>query len=208
MYKFSPMKAKTPWNKGKVVGPKKPLTVEQTRLIRMLLVESGDLRDLVLFCVGIDTAFRGVDLVRLKVSDVMNHGELLEFIRIVQKKTDKKVTGRISPQTQEYLKRYIQETGKNWNDYLFTRKKGKIEGHISEHQYRDILKRWLRQAGINPSLYGTHSLRRTKTTLIYEKTGNLRACQKLLGHSSIQNTASYLGIEESEALEISKNFDF
>lgn len=67
-----------------------------------------------------------------------------------------------------------------------------------------MLKDWLSQAGLDPMKYGTHSLRRTKIALIYQKTGNLRACQKLLGHSSIQHTASYLGIEESEALDIAR----
>ena len=111
----------------------------------------------------------------------------------------------IIPQTQSLIKEFIEESGKCWSDYLFTPLKGKsLYTPLSVNQYRALVKKWLSMAGLNAMKYGTHSLRRTKVSLIYRKTGNLRACQKLLGHSSIQHTANYLGIEEAEALEIAR----
>lgn len=209
------MRAKSPWNKGKKPGPKKPLSRDQVNLVRMRLEQSENLRDLSLFCLAYDTAFRGVDLVQMRVSGVMSGGEMLDTVRITQQKSRrrnnptaaKEAVGTVSPRTQQYLQSYINKSGKGWNDYLFTRQKGDTTKPIGPHQYREILKGWIGLAGINPALYGSHSLRRTKTTMIYKQTGNLRACQKLLGHSSIQNTATYLGIEEAEALDISRNFD-
>ena len=199
------MKKKKAWNKGKVVGVKPPLTPEQVSLMKMRLNEAGVLRDLVLFSVAIDSSFRGCDLVRLRVSDVMSNGEVHELITIDQQKTGGRVTAHIIPQTQSLIKEFIEEAGKCWSDYLFTPLKGKsLYTPLSVNQYRALVKKWLSMAGLNPMKYGTHSLRRTKVSLIYRKTGNLRACQKLLGHSSIQHTANYLGIEEAEALEIAR----
>ena len=199
------MKKKKAWNKGKVVGVKPPLTPEQVSLMKMRLNEAGVLRDLVLFSVAIDSSFRGCDLVGLRVSDVMSNGEVHELLTIDQQKTGGRVTAHIIPQTQSLIKEFIEESGKCWSDYLFTPLKGKsLYTPLSVNQYRALVKKWLSMAGLNPMKYGTHSLRRTKVSLIYKKTGNLRACQKLLGHSSIQHTANYLGIEEAEALEIAR----
>ena len=199
------MKKKKTWNKNRVVGVKPPLTPEQVSLIKMRLNEAGVLRDLVLFCIAIDTSFRGCDIVKLRVCDVSSGGEIHELVSIDQQKTGGRVTAHIIPQTQVLIKEFIDEVGKCWNDYLFTPLKSQnLQKPISVNQYRALVKKWLVMAGLNPKKYGTHSLRRTKVSLIYKKTGNLRACQKLLGHSSIQHTANYLGIEEAEALEIAR----
>ena len=200
------MKNKKPWNKNKAVGAKPPLTPEQTHLIKLLLASSEKLRDQALFALAIDSSFRGSDIIKLKVSDIMINGEMLEVIKIKQQKTDSAVSAYLSESTRNLLRALIDEQGKEWGDFLFTREKGSKDAHITAHRYREILKKLFEKAGLNPSKYGSHSLRRTKTTLIYKKTGNLRACQKILGHKSIQNTANYLGIEEAEALELSKEF--
>lgn len=184
------MKKKKAWNKGIVVGGKPPLSPDQVSLVKMRLNEACILRDLALFCVAVDTSFRGCDLVKLRVCDVSSAGEIYELVSIDQQKTGARVTAHIIPQTQVLLKELIEEEGKGWSDYLFTPLKAhnKLKP-ISVNQYRALVKKWLVMAGINPIEYGTHSLRRTKVSLIYKKTGNLRACQKLLGHSSIQHTA-------------------
>ena len=78
---------------------------------------------------------------------------------------------------------------------------------MSTRQYARLLDSWLQQIGLDPSLYGTHSLRRTKATLIYKRTGNLRAVQLLLGHSKIESTVRYLGVEVNDALEIAEQTD-
>ena len=209
MYKLRHMKQKKSWNKGRVVGTKPPLSPDQVSLLKMRLNEAGVLRDLVLFSVAVDTSFRGCDLVSLRVSDIMSNGEVHDLVTIQQQKTGGRVTVHIIPHTQALLKEYIEEAGKGWNDWLFTPLKGKsLDKALSVNQYRALVKKWLSMAGLNPMKYGTHSLRRTKVSLIYRKTGNLRACQKLLGHSSIQHTANYLGIEEAEALEIARSICF
>ena len=66
---------------------------------------------------------------------------------------------------------------------------------------------WLSLIGLDPALFGTHSLRRTKATLIYRKTGNLRAVQLLLGHTKIESTVRYLGIEVDDALAIAEQVE-
>ena len=79
--------------------------------------------------------------------------------------------------------------------------------HIGTRQYARLVDGWVRMIDLNPSAYGTHSLRRTKVALIYKKTGNLRACQLLLGHGKLESTVRYLGIEVDDALEISEKID-
>ena len=97
-----------------------------------------------------------------------------------------------------------------WDGFLFVRTQ-KVAGNrpaLSERAYQNLVKTWVGYIGLNPELYGTHSLRRTRPAHIYKNTGNLRVCQVILGHASITNTQEYLGIEENEALEISRKFAF
>ena len=76
--------------------------------------------------------------------------------------------------------------------------------HLSGRQYSRIVKGWATSVGLDPSRYGTHSLRRTKATLIYKRTKNIPAIQLLLGHTKLESTVRYLGIEVDDALEISE----
>ena len=199
-------KKKAPWNKGIKPGAKPPLTPEQIKLIKMVLSSKNKLRDLVLFHLAIDSAFRGVDLVRLKVSDIMVNGGIGETITITQNKTKKPVSAHLIDHTKVLLQEYIKEKKLQYWDYLFA-SKIKAGSHITEARFRVLVKEWVSLANLDPLRYGSHSLRRSKVSLIYSHTGNLRACQKLLRHSCIQNTANYLGIETSEALEIAKGFE-
>lgn len=196
---------KSPWNKGKRPGVKPPLSPEQIQLIKMILTSKNKLRDLVLFHLAIDSAFRGVDLVQLKVSDILVNGQVGEVISITQQKTGKTVKALLIDHTRALLQEYITENGLQSWDYLFPSKL-KPGAHITVNRYRALVKGWIQLANLDPKRYGSHSLRRSKVSLIYAQTGNLRACQKLLGHSSIQHTALYLGIEETEALEIARSF--
>ncbi len=199
---------KKPWNKKKIVGSKPPLTPEKVQLIRLRLKQGSKLRDRLLFSLAIDTALRGCDLVKLSIDDMLDHtGQPKEVITITQQKTQHKVSCAVSEESQDLLMTYLQENRKFAFGYLFTRTRGDTSQPITVNHYRWLIKEWLKLAGLDPYKYGSHSLRRTKTSLIYEKTGNLRACQKILGHSNITNTANYLGIEEKEALEIAKRFD-
>jgi integrase len=76
--------------------------------------------------------------------------------------------------------------------------------HLGTKQYARILEHWVEELGLDPADYGTHSMRRTKATLIYRRTKNLRAVQLLLGHRKLESTVRYLGIEVDDALEISE----
>jgi site-specific recombinase XerD len=79
--------------------------------------------------------------------------------------------------------------------------------HISTRQYARIVKKWVASAGLDGSAYGTHSMRRTKAALIYKKAGNLRAVQLLLGHTKLESTVRYLGVEVDDALNISEQVE-
>ena len=96
--------------------------------------------------------------------------------------------------------------GKKPGEFLFTARRGQERG-MTTRQYARLLSEWIASIGLDPHLFGTHSLRRTKATLIYRRTGNLRAVQLLLGHTKIESTVRYLGIEVDDALAIAEQVD-
>ncbi len=89
---------------------------------------------------------------------------------------------------------------------MFTGRRGP-NMNLTTRQYARLLSNWIGGIGLDPSAYGTHSLRRTKVTLIYRQTGNLRAVQLLLGHTKLESTVRYLGVELDDALNISEKLD-
>ncbi|UCH74603.1 MAG: tyrosine-type recombinase/integrase [Rhodospirillales bacterium] len=91
-------------------------------------------------------------------------------------------------------------------DYLFTGRRGK-DRCLTTRQYARLVSGWINDIGLDPLLFGTHSLRRTKATLIYRRTGNLRAVQLLLGHTKVESTVRYLGVEVDDALSIAEKID-
>jgi integrase len=188
-------------------GQKKPLTEKQIKLIKNILSKEDDLRDYCLFSLQIDTMLRSSDVLQLKVDDISNHkGELnLEFT-LKQKKTEKTIVVSISETTRDYLKRYLdQHDYKKRNDYLFTGQKFNWrEKPLSLMAHTNLVKKWVDMIGLDRSEYSTHSLRRTKSTIIFEKTGNVEVVRQLLGHSNIGSTSRYLGIESKKCLDISK----
>jgi integrase len=100
----------------------------------------------------------------------------------------------------------LKAAAKKPGDFLFTGRRG--FGHcMTTRQYARLLSGWITGIGLDPKLFGTHSLRRTKATLIYRRTGNLRAVQLLLGHTKIESTVRYLGIEVDDALAIAEQVD-
>lgn len=201
----------TPWNKGRIVGKKPPLTPDQVALIRLILRQEHALRDLALFNTALDTSFRGSDLVRLRVSDVATLTGMREIVEIRQKKTASRnarpVQARLSANTRDSLRAYLAATEKPLHGWLFTGQGARWSGiHLSESQLWRLFKSWLVKARLDPGLYGLHSLRRTFPTHIYRQTGNLRAVQLLLGHASIESTKEYIGTEQAEALEIAHKY--
>lgn len=195
-----------PWNKGKVVGRKPPLTPEQVQVIKTLLSQAGNIRDIAMFSLAIDSSLRGCDIVALKVSDITTAEGVRDRVTVNQRKTGERVTFALTPYTQEAIRELIATEGKGWNDALFTgQRKGKKTALTTTH-YRRLVREWVSLARLDPNRFGSHSLRRTKVALVYQKTGNLKVAQVLLGHKSIQHTQNYLGIEEEQALTISEQF--
>jgi integrase len=193
-----------PWNKGRLIGQKRPLKLQEIWGIRIRLQLEGHSRDLALFNLAIDSKLRGCDLVRLKVSDIMQGGRVRSRTQIIQRKTLRPVQFEIMEQTRESLASWVSEMDLRSFDYLFpTRVRSSL--HLSTRQYARIVDKWVTQVGLDPMLYGTHTMRRTKASLIYRRTKNLRAIQLLLGHTKLESTVRYLGIDVEDALELAEN---
>ena len=192
-----------PWNKGKLVGQKPPLKFREIWAIRIRLQLARRTRDLALFNLAIDSKLRACDLVRLRVRDVAHGNQVARRAMIMQRKTQRPVRFEITEQPREAIKNWIQEARLAPSQYLFPSRIG-CDAHITTRQYSRRLRFWIADIGLNPLDYGTHSLRRTKATLIYRRTKNLRAVQLLLGHCKLESTVRYLGIEVEDALEIAE----
>jgi integrase len=206
MYPITIYHPKEPWNKNKLVGQKLPLKLQQIWAIRIRLELFNKVRDLALFNLAIDSKLRGCDLVALKVNDIAHGKSIQSRAIIVQKKTGTPVQFEITENTRLSLYAFIEQSKLSSSDYLF---KSRIQSsdHISTRQYGRIVDNWVSIIGLDHTQYGTHSMRRTKPSLIYKKTKNLRACQLLLGHRKLESTVRYLGIEVDDALEISESID-
>jgi integrase len=192
-----------PWNKGKLVGQKSPLKLKDIWAVRIRLQIASRIRDLALFDLAIDSKLRACDLVKLRVRDVA-HGERVAPRAIVmQQKTQRPVQFEITEQTREAVAKWIQRASLRPKDFLFPSRLHDSP-HLSTRQYARIVDRWVQQIGLDPAAYGTHSLRRTKASLIYRRTKNLRAVQLLLGRTKLESTVRYLGIEVDDALEMAE----
>jgi site-specific recombinase XerC len=206
MYALTIYVPKEPWNKNKLIGQKLPLKLQQIWSIRIRLELSNKTRDLALFNLAIDSKLRGCDLVALRVRDIC-HGNIIQSRAIVvQKKTQQPVQFEITVNTRKSISELIATQSLSPNNYLF-KSRAKPSDHISTRQYGRIVDNWVDSIGLDKTQYGTHTMRRTKPSLIYKKTKNLRACQLLLGHRKLESTVRYLGIEVDDALEVSESID-
>lgn len=194
------------WNKGRLVGQKRPLPPKQVWAIRARLELAGNLRDLALFNVAIDSKLRGCDLVSLKVTDLVRDDRIRERVSVVQSKTNKPVQFELAENTRETLTNWIKSPEMIGYQFLFP-SRFHDRPHISTRQYGRLVRDWVVSIGLEPSGYGTHSMRRTKVAEIYRKTGNLRAVQLLLGHTKVDSTVRYLGVELEDALSIAERID-
>jgi integrase len=192
-----------PWNKGKLVGQKAPLKLKEIWAIRVRLQVYCRTRELALFDLGIDSKLRACDLLKLKVRDVC-HGERIAVRAIVvQQKTSRPVQFEITESTRTALTDWIRLSGLASENFLFP-SRVRASPHLSVRQYARIVDSWVEEIGLDPAAYGTHSIRRTKPSLIYRRTKNLRAVQLLLGHTKLERTVRYLGIEVEDALELAE----
>ncbi len=197
---------KPAWNKSRIVGQKRPLKPKHVWAIRVRLELAENTRDLALFNTAIDSKLRGCDLVRLRVADVYSAGQVMERTSILQSKTQKPVRFELTEGTRDSLERWLDNPLMIGKEYLWP---GRFHDpiHISTRQYARIVRDWVTSIGLEPSAYGTHSMRRTKVALIYKKTGNLRAVQLLLGHTKMDSTVRYLGVELGDALGIAERVE-
>ena len=195
-----------PWNKGKLVGQKPPLKLREIWAIRIRLQLACRTRDLALFNLAIDSKLRACDLVRLRVRDIAHGDQVARRTMVMQRKTQRPVQFEITEQTRQAIRTWIDEANLGTAQYLFPSCINSAD-HISTRQYARRLRSWIGDIGLNPMDYGTHTMRRTKATLIYRRTKNLRAIQLLLGHSKLESTVRYLGIEVEDALEIAERTD-
>ena len=171
---------RVPWNKGKLTGAKPPLRPKHVWSIRTKLQIEGRARDLAMFNLAIDSKLRGCDVVAIRVEDVAAGGYTADRATVRQKKTGRPVRFELSEQTRQAVDDYLKATDKRPGEFLFTGRRGP-DRNMTTRQYARLVSDWIGSVGLDPRLFGTHSLRRTKATLIYRRTGNLRAVQLLLG---------------------------
>jgi len=194
------------WNKGRLVGQKRPLLPKHVWAIRVRLEIAEKTRDLALFNMAIDSKLRGCDLVKLKVADVYAAGQMKDRASVMQSKTQKPVRFEISEGTKKSVNSWLTDPLMMGSEYLWPGRFHKPL-HISTRQYARLVQDWVSSISLEPSAFGTHSMRRTKVAQIYKKTGNLRAVQLLLGHTKMDSTVRYLGVDLEDALAISESVE-
>lgn len=194
---------KPAWNVGRKVGPKRALKQKEVWAIRFWLEQEGRLRDRALFDLAIDSKLRGCDLVRVRTDDLVTGNAIRDRATIVQRKTGRPVQFEILEPARSTLLTWLERRGGALEDFVFPSRVDH-SSHLSTRQYGRLVDEWVSAIGLKPKDYGTHSLRRTKASMIYKQTGNLRAVQILLGHSKIESTVRYLGVDIEDALELAE----
>lgn len=192
-----------PWNAGQIVGAKRPLKPRDVWAIRFFLDEHRRLRDRALFDFAIDSKLRGCDIVKIKIGDLVSGANIRNRATVVQQKTGKPVQFEMMTDCRSSLLKWLERRGGSIDDHVFPSRVDYL-GHLSTRQYARLVDEWVTAIGLDGREYGTHSLRQTKASMIYKATGNLRAVQILLGHSKIENTVRYLGVDIDDALVLAE----
>src|SRR6266498_448056 len=156
----------TPWNKGKLLGQKPPLKLKENWAIRIRLQLDHRTRELALFNLAIDSKLRACDLVALRVHDVVQGSRVAARAIVMQKKPQRPVQFEIMEQTRDVIAAWITAAHLKPEQFLFPSRVSESP-HLSTRQYSRIVGSWVRSIGLDPAAYGTHSMRRTKPTLIY-----------------------------------------
>ena len=204
--------APPPWNKDRAVGQMRPFEPEQAAHIREELARRARetparQRDLAMFNFALDAMCRASEILALRVRDVTDHlNAVVEEFEILQEKTGRSKTVTLGAEARRALQDWIDISGKAPDEFLFSsignrHADGKA---LSRMQYSRLVKEWAAIARADFRRISTHSMRRTKSALIYDRTKDLRACQHLLGHKSIGSTAEYLGVDKRAALALAK----
>ncbi len=185
-----------PWNKGRELGQRVPLSLSEVTRVKKMLAKRGDtgLRDRALFLTAIDTMLRSQDLLGLTVKDVRKRTrEMRDTLELTTARYGQGVRCELSKITMRVLEKWINQSAKKPNGYLFTGRLGGGLTPLSARQFSRLVKTWAEAIGLDASSYGTESLRRTRSSHILRKTGDMEAVRVMLGHASIDTTAQYLG---------------
>ena len=196
-------KDRRPWNVGRLLGGKRALKAKQVWAIRFWLDHQLRLRDRAMFDLAIDSKLRGCDVVKVKIADVVSGGRVRSRGLVVQQKTGRPVKFELLEAARSSLLAWLERRGGTLDDFVFPSRVDHAD-HISTRQYARLVDEWVTGIGLRKEDYGTHSLRRTKASIIYKQTGNLRAVQILLGHTKIESTVRYLGVDIEDALALAE----
>jgi integrase len=210
---------KAPWNKDKAVGQKKPLTFRQVETLREIIEGKGDTQELALLNTALDGLLRSSDLLKLKVSDVMDwKGKIKKEVDLKQKKTKKSHKIYLYEKARKSLDKWIKESGKEEDDWLFSAPsnaryaKHEVRRYnntqMSYNYYVGLVKKWAFYLHIDPLSVGTHTMRRTKARMMFLDKISIVVIKNLLGQDSIESTITYCGVTQQEAKDVSKKYDF
>ena len=191
------------WNAGRKVGAKRALKPRQIWAIRFFFDQHGRVRDRALFDLAIDSRLRGCDLVKIRISDIVCDRKIRTRATVVQQKTGRPVQFELMTDARASLLKWLELRGGSLEDFAFLSRTDHAT-HISTRQYARLVDEWVTGIGLSGEDYGAHSLRRTKASIIYKATGNLRAAQILLGHTKIESTVRYLGVDVEDALTLAE----
>jgi integrase len=194
------------WNVGRTVGAKRALKPQQVWAIRFWLERERRLRDRALFDLAIDSKLRGCDIVKVRINDLVSGDRVRTRVTVVQQKTGRPVQFELLETARTSILAWLERRGGTVDDYVFPSRTDHA-AHLSTRQYARLVDEWVTGIGLRREDYGTHSLRRTKASIIYKATGNLRAIQILLGHAKIESTVRYLGVDVEDALTLAEKTD-
>jgi integrase len=161
------------------------------------------LRNRALFDLAIDSKLRGCDIVKMKIGDIAAGGVIRNRAAVMQQKTKRPVQFELMTEARQTLLNWLNSRGGSLEGFIFPSRVNCM-GHLSTRKYAWLVDEWVGAVGLNVHEYGTHSLRPTKASLIYQATGNLRAIQILLCHSNIENTVRYLGVDVDDAIALAE----
>ena len=184
---------------------KKPITSAQVKTLRNNVKEKP-LQELLLN-LGVDLMMRSSDLLSLQVSDVVTEsGKVKTEVKVKMKKTGKTTLNTpLSKNSIKSIKKHL--VGRDLDSWIFVGNKSHYtKSPITQKQYSRIVKGWMSSLGVEDlNNYSTHSLRKSLPSFIYSQTQSPEICRRLLGHADISATSNYLGIEDSDALEVARN---
>ena len=192
-----------PWNAGRKIGAKRALKPQQVWAIRFWLDRERRLRDRALFDLAIDSKLRGCDVVKVRIGDLVSGGLIRNRAIVIQQKTRKPVQFELLEPARGSILAWLERRGGSLEDYAFPSRIDHAD-HLSTRQFARLVDEWVTAVGLRREDYGTHSLRRTKASIMYKATGNLRAVQILLGHTKIESTVRYLGVDVEDALTLAE----